>query len=73
MARAMRGLPINSAWTRGARIREDGRVLRPMLLLQVKSPAESKAPWDYMQVQKVIPVDQVVWQASESKCPALKA
>ena len=55
VAKAMRGLPINSVWTQGARIRADGRVLRPMLLEQVKSPAESKAPWDYMQVRKVIP------------------
>ena len=73
VAKAMREMPIESAWTHGARIRADGRVLRPMLLEQVKSPAESKAPWDYMLVRKVIPVDQVVWPPSESKCPALKA
>jgi branched-chain amino acid transport system substrate-binding protein len=35
----MRATPINAFMTRNGRIREDGRVIRDLFLLQVKTPA----------------------------------
>jgi hypothetical protein len=35
-------VPINDFMTRNGRIREDGRVIRDMFLMQAKSPDESK-------------------------------
>lgn len=47
VAAAMRELPVEDMMTRGARIREDGWVMRDLYLFRIKTPAQSKAPWDY--------------------------
>jgi branched-chain amino acid transport system substrate-binding protein len=44
---SMKKIPLNDFFARHARIRDDGRVIHDMYLVQVKSPAESKGPWDY--------------------------
>jgi branched-chain amino acid transport system substrate-binding protein len=65
----MRELPIDDPYSRNARLREDGRVVRDMYLARVKAPAESKGPWDYLDIVATIPGDQLVWPLSESTCP----
>jgi branched-chain amino acid transport system substrate-binding protein len=35
----------------------------------VKTPAESRGPWDYLDIVATIPGDQLVWPLSESTCP----
>jgi len=47
VAAAMRDIPVDDMMTHNARIREDGWVMRDLYLFRVKTPAESKAPWDY--------------------------
>ena len=42
----------------GAWIREDGRVMRTMYVMAVKSPAESQRPWDYFRLLATIPPDK---------------
>jgi hypothetical protein len=39
-----------------------------MYLMQVKSPAESKEPWDYYKVAQTIPGEQAFTTKAESKC-----
>lgn len=68
----MRELPITDAFSRNARIREDGLVVRDMLLAQVKAPSESSGRWDYYKVVAQIPGEDLVWPLSESKCPLVK-
>jgi branched-chain amino acid transport system substrate-binding protein len=53
-------------------IRPDGRVLHPMYLFQVKSPAESKGPWDYYKLVATIPADQAFRPLDEGGCPLVK-
>ncbi|KYO50891.1 ABC transporter substrate-binding protein [Tistrella mobilis] len=65
----MRALPIDDPYSRNARLREDGRVVRDMYLARVKAPAESKGPWDYLDIVATIPGDELVWPLSESTCP----
>src|SRR6185503_14241082 len=43
----MKKMPTDDPIFGKGRIREDGRKLHPMYLYQVKTPAESKGPWDY--------------------------
>jgi branched-chain amino acid transport system substrate-binding protein len=43
-----------------------------MYLVEVKSPAESKKPWDYLKVLKTLPGDQVFTTKAETKCAAWK-
>jgi branched-chain amino acid transport system substrate-binding protein len=65
----MRAMKIESAFSHGATIREDGRVIRDMYLAQVKSPAESKRPWDYYKIVRKIPGEELAHPLSESTCP----
>jgi len=62
---------INDFYTKGY-IRQDGRGIHDMYLMQVKSPAESKKPWDYLKVVATIPGDQAFTTVADSKCALLK-
>lgn len=45
---------INDMFTQGGYIRADGLMIHNMYVMQVKSPQESKYPWDYYKVVKVM-------------------
>ncbi len=49
-AAAMRALPVNDMYNEDVRIREDGRVLSRMYLMQVKAPADAQSPDDVYQI-----------------------
>ena len=68
----MRATPVNDLITTNAQIRADGRLMRDIYLVKVKSPAESKKPWDYFQVNGTIPAADAFRPAKESVCPLLK-
>src|SRR5579884_3544339 len=53
-------------------IRADGRVIHPMYLFEVKTPAESKYPWDYYKLIATIPADEAFRPLAESACPLVK-
>jgi branched-chain amino acid transport system substrate-binding protein len=71
VARRMRYTAIEDPFTRGERVRADGRVLRPMLLTRIKSPAESKQPWDYLSILRTIPIEATVRPIAQSLCRLL--
>src|SRR4030095_2875733 len=54
----MKKTKINDVFAKGGYIRPDGRMVHEMYLMQVKTPAESKEPWDYFKVAQVIPGEQ---------------
>lgn len=68
----MRELPINDFMTKNGKLREDGRVIRDMLLLEVKSPAESKSEWDLAKVIRSIPGDEMIRPMNEGGCNLVK-
>lgn len=68
----MRETPVDDFFSRGGVIRKDGRMVHDMLLVQVKTPAESKYPWDYYKVLATIPGDQAFRPIQESECPLAK-
>ena len=72
VVRQMKQEPIKDALGDGGTIREDGRVLRDLHYVEVKSPAESKYPWDYYRLIRDIPADQIYRPLSESECPLVK-
>lgn len=72
VADKMRELPVEDSFTHGAKIRADGRVLRDLYVTEVKTPEESKGPWDYWKIVSTIPGDKAWRPASESDCPLLK-
>ncbi len=65
----MREIPINDFMTKNGHVREDGRVVRDLYLLQVKTPAESHGEWDLAQVVGTVPGDLAFRPLSESQCP----
>ena len=64
--------PINDMFAKGGVIRPDGRMVHDMYLMQVKTPAESKYPWDYYKVVATIPGAQAYATKAESKCSLWK-
>ncbi len=68
----MKATPIEDFMTHGARIREDGRVMRDMYVLKVKTPAESKGEWDLSQVVATVPAEKAFRPLRESECPLIK-
>jgi hypothetical protein len=50
-------------------VREDGRLVHDMLFAQVKTPAESRGPWDYYKILGVIPGDRAFRPLAEGGCP----
>lgn len=68
----MKATPINDFFAKNGRIREDGRMVHDMLLVEVKKPAESKYPWDYYKIKTVIPGDQAFLPLSKSTCSLIK-
>ena len=53
-------------------IRPDGRNVHDMYLFEVKTPAESKGPWDYFKLLQTIPGDEAYGPADQSECPLVK-
>jgi branched-chain amino acid transport system substrate-binding protein len=68
---AMRKLPIDY-FGHPASLREDGRVLYDVALYQVKSPVESKGPWDYYKKIRSIPASDAFLPADPQACTFLK-
>jgi branched-chain amino acid transport system substrate-binding protein len=54
-------------------IRADGRVLHPAYLWQVKTPAESKGPWDYYKLLVTTPADEAFRPLDKGGCSLVKA
>ena len=63
---------INDMYAKGGYIRQDGRMVHDMYLMQVKKPSESKYPWDYYKLLSTVPGDQAFATKSESKCALWK-
>lgn len=63
---------INDMFAKNGYIRADGRMIHDMFLMQVKSPAESKEPWDYFKLVQTIPGEQAYQPLSASRCPMIK-
>jgi branched-chain amino acid transport system substrate-binding protein len=51
----LRHTKINDMFTKGGYIRADGVMIHDMYVMQVKSPQESRYPWDYYKVVTVMP------------------
>jgi branched-chain amino acid transport system substrate-binding protein len=63
--------PIDDFYAKGSN-RADGRFVHDMYLVQVKSPAESKQPWDYYKVIQKLKGEDVFTTKAESKCALWK-
>jgi branched-chain amino acid transport system substrate-binding protein len=69
----MRKTKINDMFATGGYIREDGVMIHDMYVMQVKTPAESKYPWDYYKLVKKMGGEEAFGPLSASACPMVKA
>jgi branched-chain amino acid transport system substrate-binding protein len=68
----MKATPVNDFFAHEGKIREDGRMVHDMYLMQVKKPGESHYDWDYYKILRTIPGDQAFRPLAESECPLVK-
>ena len=68
----MRELPVDDFFAHGGHVRPNGRVVHDMYLVRVKTPAESRGPWDLYTVTGSLPGDAAFQPLAESTCALLK-
>jgi branched-chain amino acid transport system substrate-binding protein len=68
----LHAMKLNDVFVKDGFIRADGRMVHDYYLFQVKSPAESKYPWDYYKLVSTIPGNQAFQPLSDSRCPLIK-
>ena len=59
---------INDVFAKDGYVRPDGRMIHEMYLEQVKKPEESKYPWDYYRLVRVIPGEEAAIAKADSRC-----
>jgi branched-chain amino acid transport system substrate-binding protein len=64
----MKRAPIEDLLFGTVTVRADGRAIHAMYLFQVKTPAESKGPWDYYKLLDTIPAEQAFRPLAEGGC-----
>lgn len=69
---AMKGMQINDAFARNGVLRADGKMVHDMYLVQVKTPAESKKPWDYYKIVETVAGKDAFAGLADSKCSLVK-
>jgi branched-chain amino acid transport system substrate-binding protein len=67
----MKSTPVNDIYVRHGTIREDGRLMKELYLVQVKTPSESRKPWDYYNIRAVVKADAAFQALSKSTCPTV--
>lgn len=64
---------FDNMFIKDGHLREDGLLMHPMYLAQVKTPEESKGDWDYYKIVRSIPAETVFGPISESKCDLINS
>lgn len=60
--------PVNDIFTSNGKVREDGRMVHDMYLVEVKAPEDSEGEWDLYRVLRTIPGDQAFQSLEKSSC-----
>lgn len=68
----MKANPVDDFYAKGAKIREDGKLMHDFYLFEVKKPEESKGPWEYYKLLSVVPATDAYPPISDTECPLLK-
>jgi branched-chain amino acid transport system substrate-binding protein len=63
---------INDVFTKNGYVRADGLMVHTMYVMQVKTPAESKYPWDYYKVVKVMSGEEADGSQADPACVLVK-
>jgi branched-chain amino acid transport system substrate-binding protein len=69
----MKEMPTDDKLFGKGTVRADGRKIHDMYLFEVKTPAESKAPWDYYKLRATIPAAEAFRPLTDNACPLAKS
>lgn len=64
--------PVNDMFVSDGVIRADGRMMNDLYLAQVKTPEESKYPWDYYKIVGTIKAKDAFRSEADSECTLLR-
>jgi branched-chain amino acid transport system substrate-binding protein len=65
----MKAMPVDDEAFGKCTLREDGRLMHPMHLFQVKTPAESRYPWDYYRLVRTVSAEEAFRPLHDGGCP----
>jgi branched-chain amino acid transport system substrate-binding protein len=68
VAAKLKELPADDFYAEGARVRADGRLMNDQFLARVKAPSQSKAAWDYYDIQQRIDAARILRPLAEGGC-----
>jgi len=68
----MKATKVDDFFGNGGMLREDGRLVHDVYLVQVKTPDESRKPWDYYKILATIPAAEAFRPLADSDCPLVK-
>ena len=68
----MRATPVEDVFTRGARIRADGRLMRELIYAEAKPAGEMRNADDLLRVVSRVPGEQAFIPPQESECALLR-
>jgi branched-chain amino acid transport system substrate-binding protein len=71
VAAKMREAPVEDMFARHGKLRADNLMVHDLMLVQVKSPEESKYPWDYYKILATISGDDA-FGPPDAACPMIK-
>ena len=69
----MKAMPTDDDCFGAGRIREDGRKIHPAYLFEVKTPEESRGPFDYYKLLQTTPAEEAFRPLSEGGCPLVRS
>jgi branched-chain amino acid transport system substrate-binding protein len=64
----MKATPTNDPLFGKGAVRKDGRVIHDMYLFEVKSPEQSKEPWDYYIHKRTVPAAEAFRPIDQGGC-----
>ena len=69
VAGEMRKLPVNDMYVQNGWVRDDGWLMHPFYLVSIKAAEDVRKPWDYYNIEQVIPASEAATPLSQSQCP----
>ncbi|MBB5691123.1 ABC transporter substrate-binding protein [Roseomonas alkaliterrae] len=69
----MKAMPTEDDAFGAGQVRPDGRRLIPSYLFEVKSPAESRGPWDYLKLVQTTPAAEAFRPLGEGGCALVRS
>jgi branched-chain amino acid transport system substrate-binding protein len=65
---AMEAMPTQDPLFGDGMVRKDGRVIHNLYLFEVKSPEQSKGPWDYYNLKRTVPAAEAFRPMNQGGC-----